>query len=303
MNPVTVKQLPWPHRLRRRSSARRAFTLVEVLLAMGIFVIGFVAVAAIFPVAILLQKQTIETLLGQHVHRSAQAVISSGMNADGIYHGIIPAANDATLDISVSAIPDAFVWHLENRSYPPTVPLFFTDSGPGYSVPVSRPQRDIYWVPLVRRTAAYDASLPSVTSGDLELWVFIVRGSSQTMYPDKYLSPSSYANMYDEFDPAPPPTLPPTKRDRIPGIKSADVTIDPTEPSRYILTTPLAQTFNQGDKFLDEWGRQREVLEADPSGAWIRITQLFSTATTGFPQAKYGTPNRSNPGARRRRSH
>ena len=106
------------------------------------------------------------------------------------------------------------------------------------------------------------------------------------MYPDKYLSPSSYANMYDEFDPAPPPTLPPTKRDRIPGIKSADVTIDPTEPSRYILTTPLAQTFNQGDKFLDEWGRQREVLEADPSGAWIRINSIILDGDNGLPPSK-----------------
>src|SRR5688572_8239180 len=55
----------------------RAFTLMEVLIAIGIFAIGMVAVAAVFPTAIFLQKQTITDATSQQVARNAAAVLQA----------------------------------------------------------------------------------------------------------------------------------------------------------------------------------------------------------------------------------
>ena len=45
------------------------------MLAMGIFVIGFVAVASIFPAAAILQKATVEDAVSQQFVRSATALL------------------------------------------------------------------------------------------------------------------------------------------------------------------------------------------------------------------------------------
>ncbi|MCC6682703.1 MAG: prepilin-type N-terminal cleavage/methylation domain-containing protein [Phycisphaeraceae bacterium] len=57
-----------PSAIRHR---RPGFTLIEVLIAMGIFLIGVICVAALFPASVALQRQTVESVLGQQVARRA----------------------------------------------------------------------------------------------------------------------------------------------------------------------------------------------------------------------------------------
>ena len=61
----------------RLVTVTRGFTLLEVLMAMGVFAIGFVFIAAIFPVAALLQKEAVDTINGQQASRNTQAVLQS----------------------------------------------------------------------------------------------------------------------------------------------------------------------------------------------------------------------------------
>lgn len=58
-------------RMTNRSSAS-GFTLMEVLIAMGIFVVGVIAVAAIFPTSIAVQRQTADIIRAQQVAQQAK---------------------------------------------------------------------------------------------------------------------------------------------------------------------------------------------------------------------------------------
>lgn len=54
---------------------RNAFTLIEVMIAAGIFAIGLVAIAAIFPTAIQLQKQTFEEIRGDEFSKTVKTMV------------------------------------------------------------------------------------------------------------------------------------------------------------------------------------------------------------------------------------
>lgn len=60
-----------------RTTARAGFSLVELMIAMGIFAVGAIAVASIFPVAILLQKATVENVNARAYADSAFALVTA----------------------------------------------------------------------------------------------------------------------------------------------------------------------------------------------------------------------------------
>ena len=59
------------------TKCRRGFTLLEVLISIGIFAIGMVAVAAIFPTAAILQKRAVEANLAVQIADSVKAMIQA----------------------------------------------------------------------------------------------------------------------------------------------------------------------------------------------------------------------------------
>lgn len=160
----------------RLVTVTRGFTLLEVLMAMGVFAIGFVFIAAIFPVAALLQKEAVDTINGQQASRNTQAVLQS-----------IPVL--ATTDLTASHLTapimgtggfekdqrlyafnvngwNSSAWkNAEVRSFPMTV--------------TNAVDRKFYAVPLFRD------SNPStgLSASDVHTYVFILQKRNSAKYP------------------------------------------------------------------------------------------------------------------------
>ncbi len=138
--------------------ATRGFTLAEVLVAMAVFALGFVAVAAMFPTAILMQRETVRQVQGEQFSDSGAAtVLDRGFSGAAVN----AAAPLDTGSQKVFEAPDALSdWSLADRSYIAQMPtgerrLFwvpvFLDANPGqgrdwrvYLFTVGRQGADLY---------------------------------------------------------------------------------------------------------------------------------------------------------------
>jgi prepilin-type N-terminal cleavage/methylation domain-containing protein len=78
----------------RRPRGRAGFTLAEVLISIGVFAIGMIAVASLFPVGALLQKQTADDILAKQASTNARAMIE----AIGLTYLPATPGNDGDLD-------------------------------------------------------------------------------------------------------------------------------------------------------------------------------------------------------------
>ncbi len=111
---------------------RRAFTLLEVLLAMFILALGLASVASIFPAASYLQGQTANQVITRHVIDST---------AGSITEGSLDTTSPVTFgseSVQVFGATYATEWPLSRRCYP-----LIDTSDPNYY------NRDYYWVPLL----------------------------------------------------------------------------------------------------------------------------------------------------------
>lgn len=79
MSPHATAQPLLPLFARRATGAARGFTLVEVLIAIGILAIGLIAVASLFPAGLILQREAIQTTQRQSHTRSLDALLT-GLN-------------------------------------------------------------------------------------------------------------------------------------------------------------------------------------------------------------------------------
>ena len=131
-----------------RGVSTRGFSLVEVLIAMGIFAVGFVAVAAMFPAGAVLQRETVANVEAQMVARNASAFMRSvriTFSPDGSFGADLrETSGSGQLQPLVSASPNVSTrlqsyWPKPDRGYPTSR--------------VSVDDRKYYWVPFLRRTS------------------------------------------------------------------------------------------------------------------------------------------------------
>lgn len=152
------------------------FTLVEVLIALGVFAIGMVAVASLFPVAALLQKQTIEEVLGEHAAQSAKSIVEAkrltyeapatgltGKGDLGPYHTQAGSVHSYAVPLSfVNADLVLKKYTYWDRSYPSAIPL--------------PADRDLFWVPFVQNISG------EVTKPNWVMRLFLLKPDANVNY-------------------------------------------------------------------------------------------------------------------------
>jgi len=142
----------------------RGFTLMEVLVALGIFALGMIAVASVFPVAILLQKETIGEVESKQFRRNAEEMVKAvGFVGDLNAAAWLALDNDGSATYGVAPLPqDAYEgWSILDRSY---------------NAMLDRAIRRVFWVPLI-----YDAN-PTPGEQDWRVFVFTVRSRGNYYY-------------------------------------------------------------------------------------------------------------------------
>jgi type II secretory pathway pseudopilin PulG len=155
----------------RRRRIRPAYSIIEVMMAMGIFVIGFTAVIALFPTAMVLQREIAEDLVIQRITEQATTVLrnkpvttgalnhtyGSG-NALNLPPGLYPLPNRRDPDLGTT-VQYLRYYPVGDRSYPATE-LDPTD-------------RRYYWVPMVRKLQSYEEN--SASADDWMVYILIMR--------------------------------------------------------------------------------------------------------------------------------
>ena len=121
---------------------RTGFALIEVLIAMGIFTIGFISIAAPLLVAVRMQSNTIDEVQVRQVTRSAEAFLR-GMDfkeaaiANELLHpSNPPSITSFDTDGKLKPFPGQYLPSVADRSYPTTQPLI--------------DQRRYYWTLKIR---------------------------------------------------------------------------------------------------------------------------------------------------------
>jgi len=122
---------------RLQHNRTRGFTLMELLVALGIFAIAFTALAAIFPVGIVLQRQTFDAITAEQAQRNALALASGAkLTPTAIPHMTDPPGESKVAwDTNYATALDG-VWPMSDRSFP----IYETDVS----------ERDFYAMPFYR---------------------------------------------------------------------------------------------------------------------------------------------------------
>ena len=214
----------------------RGFALVEVLIALAVFTIGFIAVAAPIFVAVRIQSQTIDEVQVQQTERNAEAL----MRARKLEYG-----TGTVRDFNAQIIEDGRVrkftapmmtrWSISDRSRLSTV--------------TNALQRRYYWVPLIRSTKT-----PATGPQDWQVFVFIMRRGEGQSYPKTV---GIWAN---DLDP-----------DAVPGVRRVIVSVAPGNRFRFNFSGNANDTggdgrldlVRPGDQVLGEFGNIYTVIEAE----------------------------------------
>lgn len=281
-----------------------AFTLTEVLIALAIFALGFVSIASVFPVAVVLQKETTDDMVAQQFARNAQADLKGRKfkavdlnNPTGPFFIPDSLAVQPILKLRalgpgiISQSPNVFErWMVNDRSY------FFTAAATTYTPQLTSEiatgvnpaySRSFYWVPLIRRTTP----APTAAS-DWRVFVFILRRNAEDFDRAGLGAGSGWAN-YDGFDNYTNPGLDPMWR--VPGVYGMPVTLAPSDVTRFNFDNDRnddgrPDEIQTGDQVLDSNGTVHSVVTADAtgvnvSGPILSVPETPNTLWYGRPAA------------------
>ncbi|MEX2671088.1 MAG: prepilin-type N-terminal cleavage/methylation domain-containing protein [Phycisphaeraceae bacterium] len=177
----------------------RAFSMLEVLFSLMILGVGLLAVASIFPVATVLQRETVDDIYAQQATESVTAmVLGRGFSREQLSDpttGVdpIPDVQPMPQEVLEEASPglNDINWLLADRCYPGYQPSF--DIAGDESFADNHLDRLYYWVPLVQWKE----------DDTWRIYVFILRNATKSDYAltDIDLSDDTqFANPTDSID-------------------------------------------------------------------------------------------------------
>lgn len=243
MAPVSfATQTDWPaSRPVRLPGARRAsagFLLNELLISLGIFAIGMAALASLFPVAALLQRETTEEVFSQAAAQSAKAIIASKEGSFDLsaYHTNTGTTGQVFPILQTGATQERLLPQTD-RAFPSTQ-VNGTDTS----------DCDFFWVPFVQDLNGDQANPNWVVR------IFILTNDSEATYN----SITGAAN--PDHDPA-----------HFPRVVSRDC-----NAAGKIFTTSGAHGLEPGDVFMDSNGNDYVVGDV-PSASTIEVLYTIPT--------------------------
>ncbi len=257
------------------STTTRGFTLLEVLMAMGVFAIGFVFIAAIFPVAALLQKEAVDEVNAQQASRNTLALIAAmeanyTADLDGNLKTLVSGSGGFPQDQRVYALKNAAYnsaqWSSYIRSYPTSIP--------------TATQRKFFWVPLVRDTNPDSGVNPN----EIYTYVFILQKRNGAIYPDpSTLLPSGTicANSNDD------PSIPKVYAAKVLAVSNNTIKFKDTN---FNGTGDTPTQLDVGDQFLDNNGIPYTITDYDLSANTITIDGILLPVPNAIDTIWFASP-------------
>lgn len=248
-------------RTRRRSAG---FSLVEILIALGIFLIGMTAIVSLFPAAAILQRETAQEVISEMAAQSAAGVI----DARELTYGLPGAANRGNIGARVhptaastnpSVVSIVDLYPFTDRSYPTGVidTSFLTNASPtddGQAVL----KCDLFWIPFIQDLNG-DPSNPN--------WVvrlFVLEADSR----------ANYSNGLNTGDP-----------NTVPRVFSANVTASGTT---FTATGIASGDVEPGDIVMDSNGNSHSVVNVN--GNDIEVLNTIPRVPNAPTQLWYSPP-------------
>lgn len=189
------------HSLAFAPSRRAAgFSLVEVLIALGIFAIGMTAIVSLFPAAAILQRETTQEVISEMAAQSARSIIDtqaltyewSGTARTGDLADYYPHAGSNRTDVVPLRLIDINVSTTALDRYPAADRSYPTASLDGNNIA----DCDLHWVPFIQ-------DLNGEPTGTNQNWVmrlFILDADSDADYSTT--TPAGTVEVANSADPA-----------------------------------------------------------------------------------------------------
>ncbi|MEM6393778.1 MAG: hypothetical protein AAF797_13470 [Planctomycetota bacterium] len=283
------------------------FTTLEVLVALGIFAFGFLAIAAIFPVGLLMQKQTTNSILAGHVADNGIAIMqartleqadmnntTAGTGTDDYYDDSIGPAGGYPPQLPALTLPAVenrvkpLQWNVPARTGPPAVAagILIDRFGAGENIgDRSYPStiqtfadREFFWVPLVQDPDGE----PNPTADDWIFYICIMQREPGIDYSvAKNVANAFYADNTDSN------STPPNNDgvDTYPTMRYVPVT--PADITGSNVTFPFTLGLIVGDLILDSEGIQYTVLAVN--GDTLTLSSVVTSEPEWFWYAPPGT--------------
>ena len=225
--PVTTRTRP----------ARAGFSMIELVISMGIFALGFIAVASLFPTAILMQRETFSSIEAQQVMRNSRAFLKSrGLTKIDLETALLGESTTKVRPLLSDPLLSTFYtgFTINDRGYPTET----SETNPLV------PARRYYWFPLVRHIA------PSPEE-PWEVFVFICR--RQAGYDQSRTGlDKDWANQS-------------TDSTKLPAVKR----VSATSAGGTISGLPGGHGLQPGNEILTDTGDVRTILTVSTNSATI----------------------------------